>query len=137
MQFVTNKIEFLKTVLKDRFAVASVEFPLREGGGRIEFFTSPLGILLLTCMEESVRLREIKMYNRNGSDFALQNVFCGENLISMGDGKYVSVSARLQIEDVIGRDFLIKTDEKSIIARAQMLPRHQRCLDKKAELVYN
>ena len=137
MQFVTNKIDFFKMVLKDRLAVASVEFPLRDGGGRIDFYSSPLGILLVTQIENEISPIEIKMYDRKGSSFACQNVFCGENLLALGDGKYVSVSARLQIEDIIDRDFLIKTDEKSIVARAQMLPRRQRCLDKKAELVYN
>ena len=82
-----------------------------------------------------MELREIKMYDRSRGTFAIQNVFCGDNLIKIDEGVFVGVSSRLQIEDVIGRDFLIKSDGLSIVARAKMIEKPK--VDKRARLVYN
>ena len=67
----------------------------------------------------------------------MQNVFCGDNLIEISEGTFVGVSSKLQIEDLIGREFLIKLDDVSIIARAQMLPKRELNVDKFSHLVYN
>ena len=77
------------------------------------------------------------MYDRYGGSFALQNVFCGENLIQIDDSSYVSISGKLKIEDVIGRSFLIKLEDMNVIARAEFVPRHSRNIDKSESMVYN
>ena len=77
------------------------------------------------------------MYDRNYGNFALQNVFCGENLICIDDGSYVSISSKLKIEDVIGRSFLIKLEDVNVIARAEFIANKRTDVDKSPRLVYN
>ena len=133
---ILDKKQFYKMLLKDRFPVAKIEFPTENGNGNIEFINTPLGTLL-HIQTKGEKLQEIKMYNRSLGDFALQNIFCGQNLICLDDGSYVSISNKLQIEDVIGRSFLIKLEDMNIIARAEFMSRHRSDIDKMKAMVYN
>ena len=136
MQNIFGKKDFYSAMLRGRLPVAEAMFIFNGNrGGRLEFYCTPLGTVLCAVMENGVELREIKMYDRSRGGFAIQNVFCGDNLIKMDDGVFVGVSSRLQIEDVIGRDFLIKSDGLSIVARAKMIEKPK--VDKRARLVYN
>ena len=133
---ILDKKDFYRAVLKGRLAVAEAIFVFGRGeGGRLEFFNTPLGTILRATVESNIELREIKMYDRSGGRFALQNVFCGDNLTKIGDGEFVGVSSRLQIEDVVGSDFLIKSDDRNIIVKAQMISKP--AVDKHPRLVYN
>ena len=134
---ILNKKSFYSMILKDRFALAEMEFPTECGEGRVEFFRTPLGVALkvnVTCGEI---VREIKMYDKKRSKFAIQNIFCGDNLVEISRGVFVGVSNKLSIEDAIGRDFLIKLDNMSIIAHAKMPPNPITNIDKMPNLVYN
>ena len=136
MQNIFGKKDFYSAMLRGRLPVAEAMFIFNGNrGGRLEFYCTPLGTVLCAVMENGVELREIKMYDRSRGGFAIQNIFCGDNLIKMDDGVFVGVSSRLQIEDVIGRDFLIKSDGLSIVARAKMIEKPK--VDKRARLVYN
>ena len=131
-----DKKEFYRMLLRDRFPVARIEFPTEKGRGLVEFISTPIGVLLHIRVE-GAKLNEIKMYDRNYGDFALQNVFCGENLVCIDDGSYVSISSKLKIEDVIGRSFLIKLEDMNVIARAEFVPRRRSNVDKSQSMVYN
>ena len=136
MQNIFSKKDFYSAMLRGRLPVAEAMFIFNGNrGGRLEFYCTPLGTVLCAVMENGVELREIKMYDKSRGGFAIQNVFCGDNLIKMDDGVFIGVSSRLQIEDVIGRDFLIKSDGLSIVARAKMIEKPK--VDKHARLVYN
>ena len=136
MQNIFGKKDFYSAMLRGRLPVAEAIFIFNGNrGGRLEFYCTPLGTVLCAVMENGVELREIKMYDKSRGGFAIQNVFCGDNLVKMDDGVFVGVSSRLQIEDVIGRDFLIKSDGLSIVARAKMIEKPK--VDKRARLVYN
>ena len=136
MQNIFGKKDFYSAMLRGRLPVAEAMFIFNGNrGGRLEFYCTPLGTVLRAVMENGLELREIKMYDKSRGGFAIQNVFCGDNLIKMDDGVFVGVSSRLQIEDVIGRDFLIKSDGLSIVARAKMIEKPK--VDKRARLVYN
>lgn len=133
---ILDKKEFYKKLLRDRYPVAKIEFPTEQGVGRVEFFCTPLGILL-NIFSGGVRLKEIKIYDRKEGEFAFKNVFCGENLVCIDDGSYISISNKLQIEDVIGRKFLIKLEDINVVARAEFISKHANPVDKTTTLVYN
>ena len=138
MSSILSKKDFLSLMLRDRLPIAELDFVLDRGErGEIKFFCTPLGTALCICIDEAEKLKEIKMYDRGGGNFELQNVFCGDNLTKVDSGTYIGVSAKLQIEDVINRNFLIKTEDKTIIARARMILRVHRVVDKSSRLVYN
>ncbi len=136
MMPILDKKEFYKMLLKDRFPVAKIDFPTEKGNGKVEFINTPLGLLLHidSC---GTRVKEIKMYDRNYGNFALQNVFCGENLVCIDETSYVSITNKLKIEDVIGRSFLIKLEDINVIARAEFITRKHSDVDKSQRLVYN
>ena len=50
---------------------------------------------------------------------------------------FISITSKLQIEDVIGREFLIRIGENTIISRARLLPKRNHTVDKAKCLVYN
>lgn len=131
-----SKREFYKMLLRDRLPVAKIDFPTEKGNGSACFIHTPLGVMIHVKANDS-KLREIKMYDRNRGKFAIQNVFCGENLVCIDDGSYVSISSKLKIEDIVGRSFLIKLDNMNIIARAEFVPRYPSNIDKSKSLVYN
>ena len=133
---ILDKKSFYKMLLRDRFPVANVDFPTKKGNGRVEFIHTPMGVLL-HIHSYGERISEIKMYDRNCGDFSLQNIFCGDDLICIDDGSYISISGKIKIEDVIGRNFLIKIGDMNIIARAEFLPRRRSDIDKAKSLVYN
>ena len=136
MQNIFDKKDFYRAMLRGRLPVAEADFVFGQSkGGRLEFFWTPLGTVLRACMDADVDLREIKMYDKSRGAFAIQNTFCGDNLLKIDNGVFVGVSSRLQIQDVVGRDFLIKTEDSSIIARAQMISKPT--VDKNVRLVYN
>ena len=136
MQNIFGKKDFYRAILRGRLPIAEAMFIFNGNkGGRLEFFCTPLGTVLCATVENDSNLKEIKMYDKSSGGFAIQNVFCGDNLIKIDTGVFVGVSSRLQIEDVIGRDFLIKTETLSIIARAQMIAKPT--VDKRTRLVYN
>ena len=136
MQNIFSKKDFYSAMLRGRMPIAEAIFIFNGNrGGRLEFYCTPLGTVLCATVENDSNLKEIKMYDRHSGTFAIQNVFCGDNLIKIDQGVFVGVSSRLQIEDVIGRDFLIKTDGLSIVARAKMIEKPK--VDKHARLVYN
>ena len=134
---ICNKKKFYSMMLRDRFPLAKIDFPTECGEGSVEFFRTPLGVVLCASVSGAGRLREIKMYNKKRSEFDIQNIFCGDNLIEISKGVFAGLSTKLRIEDAIGRDFLIKLDDMSIMARAQMLPKRESTVDKTVSLVYN
>lgn len=136
MQNIFDRKDFYRAMLRGRLPIAEAIFIFGNGeGGKLEFFCTPLGTVLRAHMENGLSLREIKMYDKSRGGFIIQNVFCGDNLIKIDEGVFVGVSSRVQIEDVIGRDFLIKADSLSIVARAQMIEKPK--VDKRPRLVYN
>lgn len=134
---ILDKKEFYKMILKDRLPVAQISFSGEQTDKEVEFYRTPLGTVLRIKLNGEERPREIKMYDKKRGRFSMQNVFCGDNLIEISKGTFVGVSSKLQIEDLIGREFLIKLDDVSIIARAQMLPKRELNVDKFSHLVYN
>ena len=136
MKQILDKKEFYKLLLKDRLPVAKLNFPTEKGNGYIEFIHTPLGVLLYICAC-GTRIVDIKMYDRNYGKIALQNIFCGENLVCIDDDCYISVSNKIKIEDVIGRSFLIKLEDVNIILRAEFVQRRIHDVDKIESMVYN
>ena len=136
MKQILDKKEFYKLLLKDRLPVAKLNFPTKKGNGYIEFIHTPLGVLLYiqTC---GARIIDIKMYDRNYGKIAIQNIFCGENLVYINDDLCISISNKIKIEDVIGRSFLIKFDDMNVITRAEFVYREIHDVDKKQSMVYN
>lgn len=135
---IIDKKEFFKKMLKDRSPIVGASFCLGGGrSGELRFYSTPLGAVLLLNTNCKAVLNEIKMYDKSGGNFEIQNVFCGENLIKTGEGTYIGVSSKLQIEDVVDRSFLIKTEDEGIIVRARMIPKRERNIDKESILVYN
>jgi hypothetical protein len=114
-----------------------MDYSTKSGDGSVEFFHTPMGTVLLINVCKGDRLCDVKMYDKSRSSFALQNVFCGENLVLIEEGKYVSVSTKLHIEEAIGRDFLIKTENFCIVARPHSIKKERCTVDKGAKLVYN
>ena len=137
MNSILNKKEFYKMVLRDRYPASALAYSCgKNSNGNVEFFCTPLGTLVRADVGDGI-LREIKMYDRSGGNFEIQNVFCGDNLTEIEKGIFVGVSAKLQIEDTVGRSFLIKTDSITVIAKAEMLPKKLSTVDKLPHLVYN
>ena len=86
MQNIFDKKDFYRAMLRGRLPVAEAIFVFSGNkGGRLEFFCTPLGTVLRAHIENEMKLREIKMYDRCGGNFELQNVFCGDNLIKTDD----------------------------------------------------
>ena len=139
MQNIFDKKDFYRMILRDRLPIVCVEFIMerKRGGGRIDFFSTPLGVVLRASLYGSNTLKEIKIYDRKRGSFFIQNVFCGDNLIETDVGVFVGVSNKLQIEDVMGRDIFIKLDGANIVAKAELVFTRQRNVDKVARLVYN
>ena len=133
---ILSKKDFYRMMLRDRYAIAKMDFPVRLGEGKIEFFSTPLGTVLRAKLEGGSVLKEIKLYDKGRGRFIYRNAFCGDEIIEIGEGVFVSVSGKLQIEDVVGREFLLKIDDMNIVARAEMMPRRS-LVDKSARLVYN
>ena len=133
---ILDRKEFYKMLLRDRYPVARIEFPTENGRGRVDFIHTPLGVLMHLFVDGG-KIEEIKMYDRNLGNFALRNIFCGENLIPADDGSYISLSGKIKIEDVIGRSFLIKLDDMNVIARAEFVSRRSTNVDKSQSMVYN
>ena len=134
---IVNKKNFYSMLLKDRLTLAKIDFPTECGEGRVNFYRTPLGTAVRVNLEGDDKMLELKMYDRNRSGFVIQNVFCGENLIEISKGVFVGVSSKLHIEDAIGREFLIKLNNMSIIARAETTLIPRRNVDKIPSLVYN
>lgn len=133
---ILDKRDFYKLLLRDRLPVAKIEFPTEQGVGSVEFFCTPLGTLLYARSGGS-KLNGIKIYDRKEGEFAIQNMFCGDNLICIEEGIYVSVANKLQIQDVVGRKFLIKLEDINVVARAEFIQKHSNSVDKTTTLVYN
>ena len=134
---ILNKKNFYSMILKDRHPLAKIDFPTECGKGRVNFYRTPLGTAIRVNLEGEDKMLELKMYDRNRSNFVIQNIFCGENLIEISRGVFVGVSSKLHIEDAIGREFLIKLNNMSIIARAETTLNLGRNVDKTPSLVYN
>ena len=132
-----SKKEFYKMILRDRLPIARMDYSTKSRIRCVELYRTPLGTLLLIKSDCAFEVIELKMYDRMRSSFEIQNVFCGDNLVSVGEGQYIAILSSLQIEDVIGRDFLIRIDNMSILARAEMLKNERRNIDKMPNLVYN
>ncbi len=126
MNRIFDKKTFCKMMLSDRLPIACAEFPIDRVRGSVEFYHTPLGVVLLTNLGEKNKLLEIKLYDRKRGEFALQNVFCGDSPVEIEKGVFFGLSSKLQIEDIIGRDFLIKAEGLNIIARASLLPKKSR-----------
>ena len=133
---ILDKKEFYKMLLHDRYPIVRIEFPTETGAGNVEFYSTPLGTAL-KIYSGGARLKEIKMYDRREGDFSLQSIFCGENLVCVGEFLYICVVNKLQIQDVIGRKFLIKLEDINIIARAEFIDKYTTNIDKRTSLVYN
>lgn len=137
MEHILCKKEFYKMMLRDRLPVAEIEFPIDKEEGRIEFFTCPMGLIVLASIGKGRELDGIKLYSEQKSRFLKLNLFCGDNYVCLEDGVFVCVLSGKQIADIIGREFLISIGAQTIIARAQMIPKRSRAVDKSARLVYN
>ena len=136
MQNIFDRKDFYRAMLRGRLPIAEAIFIFGNGeGGKLEFFYTPLGTVLRARVDNDIRLKEIKMYDKSRGEFVIQNVFCGDNLIKVDEGVFVGVSSKIQIEDAIGSDFLIKYDGVSIVARAHLIEKPK--VDKYARLVYN
>ena len=133
---ILSKKDFYKMMLRDRYAIARMVFPLSVGGGKVEFYSTPLGTVLRAELDGGATLKEIKLYDKSRGSFVYRNAFCGDEIVEIDGGVFVSVSGKLQIEDVVGREFFLKIDDVNIIARAEMIPRRS-LVDKTARLVYN
>ena len=118
---VLDKKEFYRMALCDRLAIARISFPTSGEQGSIEFFNTPIGTAVRARVGGGERLIEIKMYDRNRGKFELSNAYCEENLVAMDDGTLIGISGRVRIEDVVGRDFLVRIGESTIIASAQRM----------------
>ena len=134
---ILNKKNFYSLILKDRLPLAKIDFPTECGRGKVSFYRTPLGTAIRVNLEGDDKMLELKMYDRNRSNFVIQNIFCGENLIEISKGVFVGVSSKLHIEDAIGREFLIKLNNMSIIARAETALNLRRNVDKIPSLIYN
>ena len=135
MVSILDKKDFYKMMIRDRLPLATADFYTEGGGGKLDFFSTPLGTAICATVDGDKAPSEIKMYDRSGGRFELQNVFCGENLIRIEDGAYVGVSGKLQMGDVVDRKFLIKIGDLSIITRAKMILKPN--IDKRTKAVYN
>ena len=136
MENIFSKKDFLRLMMRDRLPVARLDFGV-DGLGWIDFYSSPLGTVLFAHLGGGEKLRAIKLYDRGRGRFVSKSIFCGDGITDMGDETYICIASSLQIEDVIGRDFLVKIGQDSIVCRAHLLPKPQRCLDKSSQLVYN
>ncbi len=139
MNSILNKKDFYKMILRDRLPIVQSVFPLNcgEDGGKIEIYSTPLGLVLLARFKKDVHLREIKLYDKRRGRFTIQNLFCGDNLIKLSEGEFISASAKVQVEDIVGNDFLIKVDDLSIFTRAEAILPRVKTVDKTQHLVYN
>ena len=137
MERFISKKEFYRMMLRDRLPVAEIRFPIDKEDGRIEFFTCPMGLIVLASIGKGRELGGIKLYSEQKSRFLKLNLFCGDNFVCLEGGVFVCVLSSLQIADIIGREFLISIGTQTIIARAQMIPKRLRVVDKSSRLVYN
>jgi hypothetical protein len=133
---ILNKKDFYEMLLRERHPIAKIDFSVKDGFGRVEFINTPLGVLLhvRTLLGD---VKAIKMYDRHGGEFELQNLFCAEDLLCIGEHSYVCISSRIKIEDVIGRSFLIKLNESTVISRAEFISIKSSDVDKMQSMVYN
>lgn len=133
---IFDKKDLYEMLLRERCPVAKIDFSTKNGIGRVEFINTPLGVLLhIYTQGEEVKC--IKMYDRHGGEFELQNLFFGEDLVCVGENSFVCISARVKIEDVIGRSFLIKLGNSNVIAHAEFIIRKSSSVDKLKSMVYN
>ena len=137
MHNIFDKKDFYNLMLRERLPIARASFAIERRRGVVDLFSTPLGVVLRADVGVGIALKEIKIYDRKRGDFFIQNVFCGENLIKLDEGVFVGVSSRVQIEDVIDREILIKVEGAGIVARVEMMPKREREVDKFAHLVYN
>ena len=137
MTHILDKKEFYKLMLRDRFPLAKIDFSAGGRIGLIEFFRTPLGTVARAILGGGGTIQEIKMYDKNRGKFCIQNVFCDENLIEISSGIFVGVSTKLCIEEIVGREFLIKLENMTIITRAETTLIPRRNVDKIPSLVYN
>ncbi len=137
MQNIFDKRDFYRAMLRDRLPIARINFILGRESGTVELYATPLGTVFSTQIMGDKVLKDIKIYDKKRGSFFVQNVFCGDNLVRMEDGSVIGVSGKVQIDEVIGRDALIKFEGTSIVARIEMIPRRDRTVDKSARLVYN
>lgn len=135
MTNISDRKIFYTSVLKDRFPIATITFPLESTPCNINFYSTPLGIILKARLEKNSKISAIKLYDKKRANFEKQRLFISDDLVELDDGSLAAITQRLKIEDIIGRDFLIKIDDSSIVARAQMIFKPH--VDKRAKLVYN
>ena len=137
MTHILDKKEFYKLMLRDRLPLAKIDFSVGDETGVIEFFRTPLGTAARVNLEGDSTIKEVKMYDKNRGKFTIQNIFCGDNLIEISKGVFVGVSTKLCIEEIVGREFLIKLENMTIITRAESTLIPRRNVDKIPSLVYN
>lgn len=137
MEHILCKKEFYKMMLRDRLPVAEIRFPVGKEDGSIEFFTSPMGLIVLACVGEGGELTALKLYSEQKNCFLKLNLFCGDNFVCLEDGVFVCVLSGKQISDIIGKEFLITLGSQTVVARARMIPKGSKTVEKRARLVYN
>ncbi len=135
MTHISDRKIFYTLVLKDRYPIATINFPHNALPCNIDFYSTPLGLIVKVQLDHNSKIREIKLYDRKRGNFEKQKIFICEDLVKLDDGSLATITHKMQIEDVIGRDFLIKIDDSNIIARAQMIFKPN--VDKRAKVVYN
>ncbi len=133
---IFDKKDLYEMLLRERYPVAKIDFPTKSGVGRVEFINTPLGVLL-HIHTQGEEVKSIKMYDKNRGEFELQNLFFSEDLVCVGENSFVCISARIKIEDVIGRSFLIKLSNSNVIAHAEFILRKSSAVDKLKSMVYN
>ena len=137
MMHIIDKKEFFKMMLRDRLPLAKMDFSTKNGWGRIEFFWTPLGVAVRANVGCETGLCEIKMYDKNRSSVAIQNLWFGDNFIKISEGVFVGVSTKLSIDEVLDRSFLIRMDDLVVTASPQTVLNRRTHIDKIAGLVYN
>lgn len=122
MNGILCRRNFYALMLKDRSAVARARLVRAECGredmGELEFFVSPLGLLVLARTKNGVRIGKISLKGRGKA--AANSLFCGDNAVELSEGVSLSVSTELRIDDVLSCELSVALDGEKISARAEM-----------------
>ena len=135
MTNVSDRKIFYTLVLKDRLPISSIRFPLDSGACRIDFYSTPIGLIFKAWLGENYTIKDFKLYDKKRAGFERHKKLLCDELVRLDDGSLASITHKLQIEDTIGRDFLIRIDNNTVIAKAQMIFKPN--IDKCAKVVYN
>ena len=132
---ISDRKNFYTLALKDRLPISSIKFPLDTTACRIDFYFTPIGLIFKAWLGRNSTIKEFKLYDKKRAGFEKHKKLLCDELVRLDDGSLATITHKLQIEDTIGRDFLIKIDNNTVIAKAQMIFKPN--IDKCAKVVYN